>query len=165
MAARACGKVLTPDQWKLSMSEGDLEATVLNMCKLRGLHTMHIRKARRKPGVAEDGTEVQRWVSPMAGDGKGWPDWSIFGERVPGGPPAGLFRELKATKGVVSAEQLRWIGWLNSAGFNAGVWRPQQLIDGTIERELDALCAGKAARAAAARNGRPGALTAGGVLP
>ncbi|MFZ8417681.1 VRR-NUC domain-containing protein, partial [Staphylococcus aureus] len=47
-----------------------------------------------------------------------------------------LYRELKSTKGRVSPAQTEWINDLISAGQDAGVWRPQDWINRTIEQEL-----------------------------
>ena len=60
----------------------------------------------------------------------GWPDL-VLGrhDRV-------LFRELKTMKGRTTPDQKEWLELLNAAGHDAAVWRPVQLFDRTIEREL-----------------------------
>src|ERR1700759_1492577 len=69
------------------------------------------------------------------GSEKGWPDWVIIGR---GGI---LYRELKAEHGTLSPEQ-RHVGELiTRAGGNWAVWRPRDLLDGTIARELASLAA------------------------
>jgi hypothetical protein len=65
--------------------------------------------------------------------GRGWFDWVIIG---PGGI---LFRELKSDSGVVSAQQRFVHQRFAGSGYNCAVWRPEQLADGTIARELDAI--------------------------
>jgi len=69
------------------------------------------------------------------GSQAGWPDWVIVGR-------AGiLFRELKSESGTVTPEQ-RHVGELiTRAGGNWRVWRPRDLLDGTIARELASLAA------------------------
>lgn len=69
------------------------------------------------------------------GSQAGWPDWVIIGR-------AGiLFRELKSESGTVTPEQ-RHVGELIvRAGGNWAVWRPRQLLDGTIARELAGVAA------------------------
>ena len=52
-----------------------------------------------------------------------------------------LFRELKRTKGVVSAAQTKWLVTLRSAGHDAKIWRPADWLDGSIENELKGLTA------------------------
>jgi hypothetical protein len=63
----------------------------------------------------------------------GWPDWCLVG---PGGV---LFRELKTVKGKVTPAQDEWLCALTDAGQDAGVWRPDSLLDGTIALELAAI--------------------------
>ena len=50
-----------------------------------------------------------------------------------------MFRELKTERGKVTPGQEAWLEALTFAGFDTGVWRPAQLLDGTIARELAAL--------------------------
>ena len=52
-----------------------------------------------------------------------------------------LFRELKGYRkngklGELTIEQVETIRHLKNAGYDAGVWTPDQSFDGTIEREL-----------------------------
>lgn len=64
------------------------------------------------------------------GSAKGWPDWVILG------PCGSLFRELKSQRGTLSIDQRRVGSKLTRAGLNWGVWRPADLLDGTIARQL-----------------------------
>jgi hypothetical protein len=68
----------------------------------------------------------------------GWPDWVILG------PRGGLFRELKSERGTLTPAQRDVGARLYRAGFNWAVWRPRDLLDGTIERQLQAIMAGLA---------------------
>ena len=62
--------------------------------------------------------------------GKGWPDVVLVrGATI-------LYRELKRERGRVSVEQAGWLDALREAGQDAGVWRPGDWLDGTIERSL-----------------------------
>lgn len=61
---------------------------------------------------------------------RGWPDL-VLGRRG-----RVLFRELKTMKGRTTPDQKEWLELLNAAGHDAAVWRPVQLFDRTIEREL-----------------------------
>lgn len=47
-----------------------------------------------------------------------------------------LFRELKSTKGRVTPDQNKWLAALTAAGADAGVWRPIDWFDGSIEKQL-----------------------------
>lgn len=49
-----------------------------------------------------------------------------------------LVRELKRTGQHPTSEQTLWLGLLTAAGLDVGVWRPTDLLDGRIERELRA---------------------------
>ena len=69
------------------------------------------------------------------GSGPGWPDWVIIGR---GGI---LFRELKAEQGTVSPEQRHVGDLITRAGGNWAVWRPRDLLDGSVGRELASLAA------------------------
>lgn len=103
------------------MTEDDLQRTVIAMCKRLGLLVAHFKPAMTAKG---------RWVTPVGGDGKGFPDCVIVG-------PAGvLYRELKQEGKYPSAEQRIWLSRLTAAGADAGVWRPRHLNDGTIEAAL-----------------------------
>lgn len=47
-----------------------------------------------------------------------------------------LIRELKTATGKVSPAQSEWLAALQGAGINAGVWRPEDLTNGHIFRDL-----------------------------
>lgn len=67
------------------------------------------------------------------GSARGWPDWVILG---PGGA---LFRELKAERGTLSVDQRKVGSRLARVGFDWATWRPRDLLDGTIRRQLAAI--------------------------
>lgn len=67
--------------------------------------------------------------------GPGWFDWVIIG---PGGI---LFRELKSTDGTLSKPQRYVQQMFAHFGYDCAVWRPEDLADGTMARELDAVAA------------------------
>lgn len=104
--------------------EDALLVSVLDLAKYLGLRTAHFRPALSQTG---------RWITPVQGDGKGWPDLTIVG---PGGV---LFRELKAEGSYPTREQRLWLAALAEAGADAGVWRPRDLTSGLIEQQLKAL--------------------------
>ncbi|MER7167251.1 hypothetical protein ABT336_14425 [Micromonospora sp. NPDC000207] len=104
--------------------EDALQRQVLEMCKLLHLHTAHFRPALTRTG---------RWITPVGGDGKGWPDLTIVG---PGGI---LFRELKSATGSRTPEQRQWAGWLAEAGADVAVWKPRDMESGRIKAELEAI--------------------------
>lgn len=62
----------------------------------------------------------------------GWPDLVLANSarsRV-------LIRELKTAVGKVSTDQLEWLQVLQLSGINAGVWRPADLTNGHIIKDL-----------------------------
>lgn len=95
------------------MSEAELERAVRALIKAYGLLGYHPYDSRRSA--------------------PGWPDWTIVG---PGGL---IFRELKSPTGRLSSDQVTWQYTLRAAGADAKVWRPADLHDGTIARELQAI--------------------------
>lgn len=63
----------------------------------------------------------------------GFPDLVVIG-------PAGvMWRELKTATGRTTAAQNQWIDALRRARQDVDVWRPTDLMDGRIARELAAL--------------------------
>lgn len=104
------------------MLEADLQERIRTMCADRALAVQHI----------ENSLAGRVWLP-------GWPDLVIIGWRPDGEPPAILFRELKAMGQHLSPEQRRVGALLRAAGGDFAMWQPVHLIDGTIERELDAI--------------------------
>ena len=96
----------------------------------------------RGPGAGSLDAHVRKHIEDLGlwayhprnskGSEPGWPNWVIIGR-------AGiLYRELKSEAGTVTPEQ-RHVGELIArAGGNWAVWRPRDLLDGTIGRELEA---------------------------
>jgi hypothetical protein len=108
----------------IPMSEDQLLTNVLDAAKKLKLRTAHFRPAQTKSG---------RWVTPVQGDGKGWPDLVIVG------PSGSLLRELKSATGSLSPEQKLWLQWLTDAGHDADVWKPRDWHSGRIRSELEAV--------------------------
>jgi hypothetical protein len=69
------------------------------------------------------------------GDQRGWPDWVILG------PLGGIFAELKSERGSLTPDQRHVGSMLTRAGMTWVMWRPRDLLDGTIERQLDRISA------------------------
>lgn len=104
---------MTPADRRWSMSEADLQESVRKMCDQLGLTVRHVRDERGN------------WV-------QGWPDLDIIGTRL-------IHRELKSERGTLTPAQ-RHIGrLLTDAGQDWKVWRPSDLLDGTIARELTSI--------------------------
>lgn len=98
----------------LAMSEATLQSRVVRDARSLGFLAYHTRDSR--------------------GSDRGWPDlvlahpaWGLL-----------LVRELKSQKGRVRPEQRAWLNALTALGVDAGIWRPSDLLDGTVHRELTA---------------------------
>lgn len=110
---------LTPAQWRIAMAMPEdrgpdsLEAHVIRLMDDLGLWGYHPRNS--------------------IGSRRGWPDWVILG------PRGALFRELKSEHGTLTADQ-RYVGrLLTAAGQDFAVWRPADLLDGTVAKQLVAV--------------------------
>lgn len=96
---------------RVAMTESQLQASILDLCRHHRLLAFHIRDSRRNIGV-------------------GFPDLVVTGV---GGT---IFRELKNDVLQPTPEQRRWIETLQAGGADAEIWRPAQWYDGTIARTL-----------------------------
>lgn len=90
----------------LAMTEKDLLEQCRAATKVLGLLCYHTHDSRRSE--------------------PGFPDLVIVGRH------GVLIRELKRQRGGVTPEQSAWLNALAAAGVDADVWRPTDLIDGTI---------------------------------
>lgn len=96
-----------------AMSEDDLMRRIQRLCRDLGLLAYHTHDSR--------------------GSAPGYPDWHIVGRS------RSIFRECKTETGRTTADQDEWIERLRAVGHDVGVWRPCDLFDGSIQRELVAL--------------------------
>ena len=110
------GQTVTPAQHAAAkaMPERELQEAVRRMCAELGLFHFHPLNSK--------------------GSEPGWPDSTIIGRRV-------IFRELKRQSGAVTPEQAEVGRKLRAAGQSWKVWRPVDLIDGTVGQELAVLAA------------------------
>ena len=67
-------------------------------------------------------------------DKRGFPDLVLVHPRT----GTVLFRELKSTRGRLSADQEKWLAALALGDANVGVWRPEDWMAGDIQSELRA---------------------------
>lgn len=93
-----------------SMTEDELLRDVRQMARTLGWDTYHTLRSR--------------------GSEPGWPDLVLAKAGVL------LFRELKREQGVLTPSQERWLSHLRAAGLDADVWRPTDLLDGSIHHVL-----------------------------
>jgi hypothetical protein len=101
------------------VTEADLLRGVLDLCRLLGWRTLHLRPARTSHG----------WRTPVQGDGVGWPD--VFAvqprsRRI-------VAAELKAEGGRLTADQDAWLADLAASGVEVFTWRPADYPDAIAE--------------------------------
>jgi hypothetical protein len=107
---------VTRDLIAKAMTEAELMEAIRAMVRDLGLDTFHAADSRRS------------W-------GRGYPDLTIAGR-------AGvIWRECKTEHGSLSPEQRAWGDTLKRGGGNWRVWRPRDLLDGSIGRELASVAA------------------------
>ena len=94
------------------MSEASLQRRVLGLARELGWLAYHTHDSRRSQ--------------------PGWPDLAIVSAKR----RRFLVAELKKERGVVSKDQHTWLTALAAAGIETHVWRPADLLDGTILRAL-----------------------------
>lgn len=93
------------------MTERDLERAVRDLAELFGWAFFH------------------PWISIHSAHG--WPDVTLCR------PPRLILAELKSERGKLSLAQAEWQDLLGRCpGVEVAVWRPADLVDGTIERAL-----------------------------
>lgn len=99
------------------------EAVLLQRCRelarLLGVLTYHTHDSRRSEA--------------------GYPDLHLLGAGVD------AYRELKTQRGRITSDQHTYLDRLAACGHDVAVWRPADLLDGRIEREIRALAQGRAA--------------------
>ena len=101
------------------LSERDFTSQVIQLARVFGWRTAHFRAAMTQRG---------RWVTPVQGDGAGFPDLLLLRHN------RRIMAELKAAKGKVTAEQELWLESAMRAGFESYLWRPADIDE--IERIL-----------------------------
>ena len=100
-----------------AMSEAQLQQAVIEAAKFNGWHIAHFRAGMTRRG---------RWVTPVSGDGAGFPDLVLAH------PDRGvLFVELKAEQGKMTSRQAIWLTLLGTCN-KTYVWRPRDWLAGTI---------------------------------
>lgn len=85
--------------------ERDAQATILDLARALGWRVAHFRPARTEKG----------WRTPVAADGKGFPDLVLVRDRV-------IFAELKREGELPRPDQIEWLNALERAGAEVYVW-------------------------------------------
>lgn len=100
------------------MTEREFQDALVQFAQLVGWRVAHFRNARTGSGAH---------MTPVAYDGRGFPDLVLVRERV-------VFVEVKSERGRLRDDQVVWIDDLAAAGVEAYVWRPSDW--GAAERVL-----------------------------
>lgn len=99
------------------MTENDLLLGVLDLFRVLGWRTIHIRPGRVAHG----------WKTTVSGDGVGFVDvFAVRGDRLVGA-------ELKSDRGRLTPEQADWLDALALAGVECHTWRPADYPDAIAE--------------------------------
>jgi hypothetical protein len=92
-----------------AITETDWQRQVVELARITGWRTMHVRRSRGK------GRQWQTTTSCA-----GWPDLILWRDRV-------IAAELKSERGHVTLEQANVLASLEHAGIEVHVWRPADL--------------------------------------
>jgi VRR-NUC domain len=103
-----------PGAWARPMTEAEVMEKIRVMCFDLRLLVFHAHDSRRS------------W-------GPGFPDLVIVG------PNGILFVEVKNATNSLRVDQRRWGSAINRAGGMWAIWRPAELVNGTIARRLAAI--------------------------
>ncbi len=107
------------------MTGKELQDAVVELARTLGWRVAHF-----KPVLAAYPGSAKRWMTPVAADGKGFPDLLMVRERQ-------LVVEIKGDKDRLRPDQNVWLSAFRTAGEPAVVWTPKDWgIDGSIEQEL-----------------------------
>lgn len=91
------------------ITEAEFTAQVIELARLHGWRTLHLRPARTSKG----------WRTPVQGDGVGWPDLFLVRGDV------AIAAELKVGRNRVTSDQQAWLDDLCHAGVMVFIWQPE----------------------------------------
>jgi len=111
---KSLGSKVSKDTSKplIPILEDDFQKTVIGYAQMKGWKVAAFRKALTKDG---------NWITPVQGDGKGWPDLFFASPKL----NRFFWAELKSEKGILSPEQIAWIALLRFCGAEVYVWKPK----------------------------------------
>lgn len=101
---------------KLKMTEPQLQVSILDLAKLKGILVHHCRAAIMRSG---------KWATPVQGN-------AGFTDLVLSGPGGVVFAELKSDNTQPTDAQMRWLGMLEAGGAEVYLWRPEHWFSGEI---------------------------------
>lgn len=98
---------------RLQPREASVQTSVIDLAHLRRWRVAHFRPARTGSG---------EWRTPVAADGKGYPDLTLTRDRV-------VFAEMKKQREKPRADQVEWLDALAQAGGEVYVWTLDDLVE------------------------------------
>lgn len=98
----------------------ELQKAIIDLAHLHGWLVAHFQSVK---------TEQRGWVTPVAADGKGYPDLTLVRERV-------VFMEIKGDGDKMRPDQDKWIAALQDAGAEVCVVHPADWRNGAIDQIL-----------------------------
>ena len=110
------------EQFVKEWTEEAFQEHVIALARVFGWRVAHFRPVR-----IQRANGTTHYETPVAADGKGWPDLVLVKDRV-------IYAELKRENGVLEPAQRDWRDLLLAAGATHRTWRPRDL--GAIEAEL-----------------------------
>jgi len=106
---------------QVTISERELEEQVMTAARYLGWRVAHFRAGMTSRQYRDKtGGLKNRWVTPVAGDGAGFPDLVLVNpaqHRV-------IWAELKSDIGRITSGQQKWLDDLRASGQEVYVWRP-----------------------------------------
>lgn len=107
------------------MSGKVLQKAVIDLAHLHGWKVAHFQSvlATRKNGSAS-------WRTPVAADGKGFPDLFMVREN------RAIAVEIKGDGDALRGDQKEWLLALDAANIHTCVWTPRDWRDGIVEAQL-----------------------------
>jgi len=97
----------------------DLQKAIIELARRLGWRVGHTPPVKTERG----------WRTPVAADGKGFPDLVLVRERV-------VWAEVKGDTDRLKREQQDWHTALRLAGQEVYVWTPEEWVNGDIEATL-----------------------------
>lgn len=105
-----CRQIKVQVRTRTLTKEAEWQRDLIRLAQTLGWKCATFRPAQTKHG----------WRTPVGADGKGWPDLLLVRDRV-------IACEVKNEVGKLTDEQREWLAWLEAAGVETYVWRPQDL--------------------------------------
>jgi hypothetical protein len=131
-----------------AMPEAVLQQRVLHLARFLGYKAWHFHDSTRQ--VRRGG----RYITVGDKDARGFPDTVLVSKQ----PPRIVYAELKKQKGRLTPEQKDALELLASAGAEVHLWRPTDLLDGTIENTLRGRTSLKGRNGEGTKHDSPGRL-------